>query len=363
MALIIRREILDQSSREIILDVFQQSKLSNGKLDGVSYRADHEDWIERINDLESRQLLKREGNYYRVGFVVLSVLDDPDAKLDLRRCENAFNVLRAHYKNSHTRNMEKKISELANDIGCSYGEAVKTVRYLMDVSGEWHGGSSTDLENAETAYIKPAEWILGNKTFTDLVKKVKEWHEVDRSSSSGNAVVFPYPFSPPENEGSGNAVRKKKNAKSNDIFIVHGHDHDSKESVARFIKKLGLNPIILHEKPNAGRTIIEKFSDYADVSFAVVLLTDDDEGKPKKFSTSLKPRARQNVILELGYFLGKLGRANVCALHKDGVEIPSDYQGVLFVPFDTSEQWKSELVRELKEAGFTVDTNRISTKE
>lgn len=143
------------------------------------------------------------------------------------------------------------------------------------------------------------------------------------------------------------------------IFVVHGHNHGLKESVARFLEKLNLEPVILHEKPNAGRTIIEKFSDYADVNFAVVLLTADDEGRFKGSSEAAKPRARQNVILELGYFLGKLGRARVCTLYEHGVEIPSDYQGVLFLPFDANNRWKFDVVTELKAAGFTVDANLV----
>ena len=151
-----------------------------------------------------------------------------------------------------------------------------------------------------------------------------------------------------------------RNAK---VFIVHGHDHGTKESVARFLEKLDLEPIILHEKANAGRTVIEKFSDYSDVQFAVVLLTGDDEGKPRGSTSDPLPRARQNVILELGYFLGKLGRSRVCALYQAGVEVPSDYQGVLFVELDRSERWRFDLVRELRVAGFNVDANRIFSSD
>lgn len=146
---------------------------------------------------------------------------------------------------------------------------------------------------------------------------------------------------------------------SNKIFLVHGHNHGIKEMVARFLEKLGLDPVVLYEKPNAGRTIIEKFSDYADVLFAVVLLTGDDEGRILRSTDPLLPRGRQNVILELGYFLGKLGRARVCVLYEKGVEIPSDYQGVLFLQLATGESWKFELVKELREAGYNVDANRI----
>lgn len=145
----------------------------------------------------------------------------------------------------------------------------------------------------------------------------------------------------------------------NKVFIVHGHEHGVKEEVARFIEKLGLEPIILHEQPNKGRTIIEKFEDYADVHFAIVLLMGDDFGKAKDGSKDLRLRVRQNVILELGYFLGKLGRDKVCAVYENGVEIPSDYSGVLFVPLDKSGKWKFDVVKELKAAGFDVDVNKL----
>lgn len=95
---------------------------------------------------------------------------------------------------------------------------------------------------------------------------------------------------------------------SKDIFIVHGHDEAARESATRFLEKLDLNPIILHEKPNQGQTIIEKFETNSNVGFAVILLTPDDLGASKVSPMETKPRARQNVILELGYFLGKLCR-------------------------------------------------------
>jgi predicted nucleotide-binding protein len=138
------------------------------------------------------------------------------------------------------------------------------------------------------------------------------------------------------------------------VFVVHGHDTETKESVARFIERLGLEPIILHEQPNSGRTIIEKFEVYSDVGFAVVLLTPDDVGAPASNPADLKGRARQNVILELGYFNGKLSRRRVCALYKPGVEIPSDYQGVIYVELDTAGAWRTKLAQELVEAGFSI---------
>lgn len=144
-----------------------------------------------------------------------------------------------------------------------------------------------------------------------------------------------------------------------DVFIVHGRDEAAKEKVARFIEKLGLTAIILHEQPNAGRTIIEKFEDYSNVSFAVVLLTPDDMGALKDELNGASPRARQNVIFELGYFIGKLGRNRTCALYKEDVEIPSDYQGVLWIPLDPAGAWKLKLAREIKNSGINVNLSGV----
>ncbi len=144
---------------------------------------------------------------------------------------------------------------------------------------------------------------------------------------------------------------------AHDVFVVHGRDGEAKELVARFLTKLGLNPIILHEQPNAGRTVIEKFERHSAVGFAVVLLTPDDVGGLAEDPETLLPRARQNVVLELGYFMGRLGRSRVCALAKESVEFPSDVAGVIYVPLDVGGAWKMALVKELKASGFEVDAN------
>jgi predicted nucleotide-binding protein len=145
---------------------------------------------------------------------------------------------------------------------------------------------------------------------------------------------------------------------NNNVFIVHGHNTEIKLNVARTLEKLGLSPIILHEQPDDGKTVIEKIEEYSDVGFAIILLTDDDIGK-SKLEETLNPRARQNVILELGYFIGKLGRKNVCTLYAKGVEIPSDLRGLLYTEIDSSESWKFKIARELKSAGYDIDANNI----
>ena len=137
------------------------------------------------------------------------------------------------------------------------------------------------------------------------------------------------------------------------VFIVHGHDDGALQGVARFIGEIGLDPIILNEQVNQGQTIIEKIERNADVGFAVVLLTPDD----KFIDNNSAPvfRARQNVIFELGYFLAHLGRARVCTLKKDGFEMPSDFEGVVWVPLDEYKGWQMRLIKELKAAGYSPE--------
>ena len=133
------------------------------------------------------------------------------------------------------------------------------------------------------------------------------------------------------------------------VFVVHGHDSAPKAEVARFIEKLGFEPIILHERPNKGRALITKFrEEAAGVGFAVVLMTPDDLGKAEK-AVDLNPRARQNVIFELGFFIGKLGPERVAALVKGDIELPSDFDGVVYISLD-KEDWQAKLGRELQDS-------------
>jgi predicted nucleotide-binding protein len=142
------------------------------------------------------------------------------------------------------------------------------------------------------------------------------------------------------------------------VFVVHGHDGAPKAEVARFIERLGFEAIILHERPNKGRALITKFrEEAADVGFAVVLMTPDDLGKAEK-TDDLKPRARQNVVFELGFFIGKLGPERVAALVKGDIELPSDFDGVVYISLD-KEDWQAKLGSELEAAEYTIDWNKV----
>jgi predicted nucleotide-binding protein len=156
-------------------------------------------------------------------------------------------------------------------------------------------------------------------------------------------------------------------AVSRRVFIVHGRDHGLKEAVARLISKLGYQPVILHEQANRGQTVIEKFEAEApDAAFAVILLTPDDQGSLRTEKDSgLKPRARQNVVFEFGYFAGLIGRNRVAALvpEDEQPESPSDLSGLLYIQVRSEEDegWRLKLAREMKAVGLDIDLNKVVT--
>jgi len=139
------------------------------------------------------------------------------------------------------------------------------------------------------------------------------------------------------------------------IFIVHGHDGELKEKVARYIEKLGLTAIILSEQANGGnRTIIEKIEDYTDVGYGIVLYTDCDVGSKK--NEELRPRARQNVVFEHGYLIAKLGRKNVTHIATSNIEISNNISGTIYLD---KSNWQLDILKELKYAGYDVNANDI----
>jgi Predicted nucleotide-binding protein containing TIR-like domain len=199
-------------------------------------------------------------------------------------------------------------------------------------------------------------WLISLQSF------LADFHDENHYRSAGANAVLPKQkqssYALQSVSGIDIPITEGVGVSPTDVFMIHGHNTSVKESVARFIEKLGLKAIILHELPNQGNTIIEKFELHAEVAFAIALVTGDDEAREAGSGTDLRKRARQNVIFEFGFFVGKLGRAHVCALLEEGVEVPSDYQGVVYIPLDPGGNWKLMLVRELKVAGFDVDANR-----
>ena len=202
--------------------------------------------------------------------------------------------------------------------------------------------------------------------YTDKTSKSDyvEWAVIGYSSllSTIETVIEDYEIELNQQQGEQNEASKVDEIESTDIgkkvFIVHGQDENLKMEVANFLYKCGLDPVILHEQPNSGKVIIEKLEEYSRSSgYAVVLLSPDDLGKSASTSDEegYKYRARQNVILELGLFIGNLGRSRVASIYKKpndkDFEFPSDIFGVTYIPYEGT-QWKSDLVKELLEAGY-----------
>lgn len=210
-------------------------------------------------------------------------------------------------------------------------------KVLTDIVGE---EEAAEIYDAASDNIHIEERFVGGITYlVDLKDEIQKYP---------HHVVAPALKQQPATKSAAAANRN--------IFVVHGHGF-LKDAVARVVTALGLQPVILQEQPGAGRTLIEKFEKYSDVGYAIVLLSPDDIGGKK--GEQQHDRARQNVIFELGYFVGKIGRGHVCLLHHGDVEIPSDYFGVEYVPFDEKSAWKYRLGQELKEAGYKIDLNAL----
>jgi predicted nucleotide-binding protein len=142
------------------------------------------------------------------------------------------------------------------------------------------------------------------------------------------------------------------------VFILHGRD-PARDELAAFLLRLGLEPIILEQQDHAGRTILEQIEVHVRrADYAIALLTGDDEGYLASKPEHKKPRARQNVILELGVCLGVLGRERIAVLYRDGVELPSDLHGLLYIPFAKIAEVRLQLVQAMKHAGLEIDANK-----
>lgn len=144
-----------------------------------------------------------------------------------------------------------------------------------------------------------------------------------------------------------------------EVFIVHGHDEEAKAKTARFITKLGFTPIILHEQVSSSKTVIEKIEKYTNVGFGIILYTPCDLGAKNEENPNFQNRARQNVVFEHGFLIGKIGRENVCALVKGEVETPNDISGVVYVKMDNDSAWEIKIAKELRNSGYDVDLNKL----
>ena len=212
-----------------------------------------------------------------------------------------------------------------------------------------------DFGNGLYQYYSDQHFYDPNISGESLIFNLKN---LKNKMTSYLAVNYPSQYDTKASEIRGGVVINMIN--SNKVFIVHGHDNEAKQEMARVLEKAGFEAIILHEQADGGLTVIEKIERYTDVAFAVVLYTECDLGRSKEADdNSEKYRARQNVVFEHGYLMGKLGRRNVCAIVKGNVETPGDISGVVYTPMDKNGAWIMQLGKNMKEAGLEVDFNKL----
>jgi predicted nucleotide-binding protein len=152
-------------------------------------------------------------------------------------------------------------------------------------------------------------------------------------------------------------IEKPKKIEGKTVFIIHGHDNELKQTIQLLLRDAGVENVVLHEQPDRGRTIINKlFEETTSSGYAIALLTPDD------ITEEGEKRARQNVILELGYFLGKLGHERIRMIIKGNIEIPSDLQGILYERYDDNGAWRIKLLKEIRAVGIYVDLESVLDK-
>jgi len=259
-------------------------------------------------------------------------------------------------------------------------------------------GFRIDNEYFEGDYVNDISVFKSEQKFNEFLGEVRRkydanailddvWSYIMEGKVGKNVTNMFIKSKLEEAEMIGTSIRKN-------IFIVHGRDHQPMKELKSLLKEVGFNPIVLHEKPSGSRTIIEKLEKYSDVGYAFVILTPDDvgtlindvriggriisvsdaellreiEGETElerdnkwfkwilsKYKEKMKRRARQNVVLEFGYFIGLLGRDRVCCLYKGNVELPSDMHGIVYIPFKESvNEVRERIIRELREADYDI---------
>ena len=210
------------------------------------------------------------------------------------------------------------------------------------------GKESTETKKFDKTYFNPAV-IIGRPPKSEWIKYCKA------GITETKVILQTYLEEMEESQNSLNENKDNHNIDLTRVFIVHGHNGEIKQKVARLVEQQNIKPIILDEQVNTGKTIIEKFEQNSNVGAAVCLFTADDTGKANKEKDD-KPRARQNVVLETGFFMGKLGRERLVIIAENRIELPSDMQGIVYI----NNNWELDMLKELKNMGFNIDLNKLS---
>lgn len=246
------------------------------------------------------------------------------------------------------------------DVNIAVFQIKKVIKDIRDFSGDWRHTDTferfIDILNTHTKQLNLPTFNFEKFHYSSTGKTI---NEVGYNSIVNHIDILEEMISDNVDNYQINyekTVRKNKNTDKKKVFVVHGRDRETLLETEGILTRAGLEPIVLNRMTNNGLTLIEKFEKYSDVSYAIVLLTPDDVGALYEHgiqfqSLSIHFRARQNVLFELGFFYGKLGRANVCCLLKQSVEKPTDIDGIAYIPFNHSvEEVEYPLLREMKEA-------------
>jgi predicted nucleotide-binding protein len=207
--------------------------------------------------------------------------------------------------------------------------AIETMRVDIDL-GRWE--------------LSRTHWAVKDEPIFDILIRNNYLNQQQVEASQKLRIPEPEVLPPKAADGSFD---------NSQVFIVHGHNEFVTLDIVNFVKSLGLFPIILHAQASSGMTIIEKIEHYSNVGFGIVLYTPCDVGQ-KVGDLTGRYRARQNVVFEHGYLIGKLGRSRVSAIIKDVVEIPNDISGVVYISMDSAKGWQEQLKVEMRAAGYPV---------
>ena len=147
------------------------------------------------------------------------------------------------------------------------------------------------------------------------------------------------------------------------VFVVYGHDNNARTQLEAMLRRWDLEPLILDQLISSGQTIIEKLEEYTkQANFGIVLATPDDIGYPRDDESKKQYRVRQNVVLELGMLLSRIGREKVAILlsQSENMERPSDLEGLIYIPFKNNvEETKLSLAKEMQNNGYKLDISKL----
>lgn len=313
-------------------------------VDKKKFRAKYDHDIELLDKLEGSSIIWRKnyekGEYYELHLRSLYLLNDKneDVKLFFKKSEKIFEYIKQFYKEFQDEDIE------VDEIIKNTNEDLFLIRTFIKYFDFFFSSRPTDLFLNDSFILKISERVLKYKSYTDLLAEINtdSLNNLNKLNEKSISLLQSVEY-------RDNNRQKKK------VFIVHGHDDSLKNEISAFLTNLELVPIILHEQANMGKTIIEKLEYYTDVDYAIILYTPCDIGGKKDEEQNF--RARQNVVFEHGFLMSKLGRNNISVIKKGNVELPNDITGTVYV--DGKSNWQSNLVKELKSAGFDIDVNNV----